>query len=146
MGCSQRDVDVTRLADGLAVVEALQDSQLARPLLNDAGDPEEVLRPLGAGHRPPHLFLGAPGHFHGPIDVFNPRGGDLREHFLGGGILGLVDVAANRLDEGPADEKPVRRPQVHDRAGLGRRCVLEGRMPEIAGIAVGHQAGLDWNL
>src|SRR3712207_6917895 len=40
----QRDVDVAGLADRLAVVQRLQDGELAGALLQDAGDPEQVLR------------------------------------------------------------------------------------------------------
>jgi hypothetical protein len=43
----QREIDVARLLDRLAAVERLGDGQLAAPLLEDAGDPEQVLRPLG---------------------------------------------------------------------------------------------------
>jgi hypothetical protein len=45
-GRHQRDVDVARLADRLAVVERLEHRQLAGALLQDAGDPEEVLAAL----------------------------------------------------------------------------------------------------
>ncbi len=125
MSCRQRDVDVARLADRLAVVEALQDGELARPLLHDASDPEEVLRPLGTRHRTPDRLLGAPGRFHGPIDIFKAGSRDLREHFFGGGILSLVGVAVHRLYKGTVDEQPVGRAKVHDGAGLRRRGVLE---------------------
>ena len=42
----QRDVDVARLPDRLAVVERLQHGQLAGALLDDPGDPVEVLGAL----------------------------------------------------------------------------------------------------
>ncbi len=129
----QRDVAVARLADRLAVVEALENCELARPLLHDAGDPEEVLRTLGTGHRAPDLSLGATGRLHRPIDVFEAGGRDLREHLLGGGVLRLVGIAVDRLDKGAVDEQPVRRLQVHDGTGLRRRGVLEGHLVGMAG-------------
>jgi hypothetical protein len=44
----ERDVDVAGLLDRLAVVERLQDGELARALLQDARDAEEVLAAVGA--------------------------------------------------------------------------------------------------
>ena len=55
----QRDVDVARFADGLAVVERLDDGQLARALLDQSGDAKEVLRALRAGRLGPDLVVGA---------------------------------------------------------------------------------------
>ena len=42
----QGDVDVARLADGLAVVEGLDDREFARALLDESRDAKEVLRAL----------------------------------------------------------------------------------------------------
>src|SRR5919198_1515307 len=49
----ERDVDVARLADRLAVVDRLQHGQLTRAFGDDPGDTEDVLGPLGAGHPRP---------------------------------------------------------------------------------------------
>ena len=47
------DVDVAGLADRLAVVQGLQDGELARALLQQPGDAEEVLAAVGRAHRAP---------------------------------------------------------------------------------------------
>jgi hypothetical protein len=44
----QRDVDIARLPDRLAVVDGLQDGELPAALLDDPSDPVEVLRAIGA--------------------------------------------------------------------------------------------------
>ena len=49
----QRDVHVARLADRLAAVQRLHDGQLARPLLDEPGDAEQVLAALERRQRPP---------------------------------------------------------------------------------------------
>src|SRR5690606_7383545 len=49
----ERDVDVTALADGLAVVEALEHGEEAGMLLDGAGEGIEIARPLIAGKRAP---------------------------------------------------------------------------------------------
>ena len=49
----EREVDVARLLDRLAAVQRLEHRELARALLEDARDPEEVLRALRAGQRRP---------------------------------------------------------------------------------------------
>ena len=48
VGGDQRQVDVAGLADRLAVVDRLEHGQLAGPLLEQPGDAEQVLAPLGA--------------------------------------------------------------------------------------------------
>ena len=72
-GGGQRDVDVARLADRLAVVERLQHRELAAALLDLAGDAVEVLRALAAGHRAPDLGLGAARGGDGTVDVRRAR-------------------------------------------------------------------------
>ena len=57
----QRQVDVAGLLDRLAVVQRLQHRQLARALLDDPGDPEQVLGPVPARHRTPDLLVRASG-------------------------------------------------------------------------------------
>ena len=49
----ERDVDVARLADRLAVVERLEHRELAGALLQDPGDPEQVLAALARRHPRP---------------------------------------------------------------------------------------------
>ena len=53
VGRGERDVDVARLLDRLAAVDRLGDRKLARPLLDQARDAEEVLRPLARAQRRP---------------------------------------------------------------------------------------------
>ncbi len=139
MGRRQRDVDVARLADRLAVVEAFEHGELAGTLLHDAGDPEKVFGPLGTGHRTPDHLLGAPGGLDGPVDVFDAGRRDLRQHLLGGRVLGLVGLGVDRLDKGPVDEQPVRGPEVHDRAGLRSPGIFENLLRALArdGVARG---------
>ena len=62
-------VDVAGLPDRLAVVEGLQHGQLTGPLGHHPRDPVEVLGPLRARHRAPHLFVRAAGRGDGPVDV-----------------------------------------------------------------------------
>ena len=50
VGGGERHVDVAGLPDGLAVVERLEHGQLPGPLLEQPGDPVEVLGPLGRPH------------------------------------------------------------------------------------------------
>ncbi len=54
----ERQVDVARLLDRLAAVERLGDGELARALLEDAGDAEEVLRALCRAQRRPAVREG----------------------------------------------------------------------------------------
>ena len=49
----ERDVDVARLLDRLAVVERLGDGELAGALLHEARDAEQVLAAVAAGHLRP---------------------------------------------------------------------------------------------
>ena len=53
----QRDVDVARLLDRLAVVEGLEHRELAAALLQDAGDPEEVLAAVAPAEPRPRAVV-----------------------------------------------------------------------------------------
>jgi len=120
----QRYVDVARLLDRLAVVDRLQHRELARALLDDPGDPVEVLRALGARELRPDLVVGLAGGLDGAVDVGGVRLGDLGEHLLGGRVDRL-EGGAPAVDELAADEQAVGRLDVDDRARLGRRRVVE---------------------
>ena len=85
----QRDVDVARLLDRLAVVERLEHGELARALLHEPRDAVEVLRALGAGGLRPHPGVGAARGLHRAVDVGVARHGDLGEHLLGGRVDAL---------------------------------------------------------
>ena len=122
----QRDVDVAGLLDRLAVVDRLEHGQLAGALLDDAGDPVEVLGALAAGHPRPGPRVGPPRGLHRRVDVGLVGLGDLGEHLLGGRVDGL-ERAAVAVDELAVDEQTVRRLDVDDAARLGCRGVVEGR-------------------
>ena len=82
----ERHVDVARLLDGLAVVERLEDRELAAALLEDAGDAEEVLGALAAGQLAPRAPEGSSGGGDGVLDVLEPGACDLGQRLLGGGV------------------------------------------------------------
>ena len=119
-----RDVDVARLLDRLAVVDRLQDGELAAALLDDPGDPVEVLGALAARHPAPDAVVGPAGGLHGAVDVGLVGLGDLGQDLLGGGVDRLERCAV-AVDELAVDEQAVRRLDVDDRARLGGRGVLE---------------------
>jgi len=121
----QRDVHVTRLLDRLAVVDRLQDGELARPLLHDPGDPEEVLAPVGPRHPTPHPPVCRAGGPDGPLDVRGACLGDVGEDLLGRRVDRLEAVATGGLDELAADEEPVRGADVDDGPRLRCRGVEE---------------------
>src|SRR5206468_5476097 len=80
--CRQRQVYVARLADRLAAVQRLEHRELARPLLQEPRDPEEVLRPLGARERRPAVLVGVARGLNGELHLRLARLADLRERFL----------------------------------------------------------------
>jgi hypothetical protein len=120
-----RDVDVAGLLDRLAVVERLEDGELAAALLDDPCDPVEVLGALAAGHPRPDLVVGLASGLDRGVDVGVARLRDLGEDLLGG-RADRLERRAVPLDELAVDEQTVRRLDVDDRARLGRRCVLKG--------------------
>ena len=75
----ERDVDVARLADRLAVVERLEHGELAGALLDRARDAEEVLRALAPGQVAPDGLVGLARGRDGGVDVGRPGLGDLGE-------------------------------------------------------------------
>jgi hypothetical protein len=131
VGGDQRQVDVAALPDRLAVVDRLQHGQLPRPLLDEAGDAEQVLGPLPARHRPPRRLVGPAGGGHGPVDVGGAGRHHLGQHLLGGGVHGLEGGALDGVDELAVDEQPVGGLDVDDRPGLGGGCVLEHRQSNV---------------
>ena len=131
-----RDVDVAGLLDRLAVVDRLEHGELAGALLDDPGDPEEVLRPLRPRHPAPDPVVGAARGLDGRVDVGVVGLGDLGQHLLGGRVDGL-ERRAVPVDELAVDEQAVGRLDVDDRARLGGRGVLE------RGSAIGNQSSGD---
>ena len=123
----QGDVDVAGLPDGLAVVERLEHGELPRALLQEAGDPVEVLRPLAAGHLAPRPVEGGAGSADGTVDISGARFAHLAERLLGGGVERREESPLGAVHELAADEQAVGRGDPHDLTRLGRCGVLEGR-------------------
>jgi hypothetical protein len=122
VGGGERQVDVARLPDRLAAVQRLEHCELARALLEDAGDPEEVLRPLGAGQaRPGGVRLAR--RRHRERHVLRPRLRHLRERLLVARREGCERLTRARLEPLAADEEAVALGERHDLPGLGRRRV-----------------------
>ena len=80
----ERHVDVARLLDRLAAVERLRDGELARALLQEAGDAEQVFRALGGSQRRPAVLECRSRGGDGEIDVLGARLRDLGQRLLGG--------------------------------------------------------------
>src|SRR5207237_3963995 len=100
-------VDVARFADRLAAVERLEDRELARALLEEPRDPEEILRSFARAQLRPRAFERAARRLHRAIDVGLVRLRDLRQWLLAGRIDRRVALTRQRLDELPADEQAV---------------------------------------
>ena len=73
----ERKVDVARLLDRLAAVQRLEHGELARALLQDARDPEQVLRALGARQRRPAVRECCARRADGRVDLLGRRLPDL---------------------------------------------------------------------
>ena len=119
--CRERQVDVARLLDRLAAVQRLEHRELARALLQDARDPEEVLRALRAGQLRPAVRECAARGRDGEIDVCLRRLADRRERLLVARRDRLVRL--RRLDPVAADEEAVALAQRDDVGRLRRGCV-----------------------
>src|SRR5438128_7491353 len=114
----EREIDVARLLDRLAAVERFEHGELARTLLQDARDPEEVLRALRAGQLGPGVRERAARCCDGAIDVLNGGLADRRERLLVARRDRLVRL--RRLDPFAADEVAVALAQRDDVARLRR--------------------------
>ena len=139
----ERQVDVARLLDRLAAVERLGHRELPRPLLQDAGDPEQVLGPLGRPQARPAVVEGGPGRPHREVDVLGARLGHLGQRLLVGGRAGREPCAGARLDHLAADVEAVALLEADDVASLRRGGVLpvrHGRKRARRLFEVGHQS------
>src|SRR6185503_20493033 len=114
----ERQVDVARLLDRLAAIERLEHRELARALLQQSRDPEEVLRALRARERRPAVRVRLAGGLDGRLDLLLGRLADLGERLLAGGVDRRVGLL--RLDPFAADEESVALAQLDDLARLGR--------------------------
>ena len=103
MAGDERNVDVARLADRLAVVDRFQDREKALPLLHMARERIEMLRPLEAGKRRP-FGLRLPRRGDGGVDVARRALGRARDPLAGRRIEDVEQVAG--LGEGAVDEAP----------------------------------------
>ncbi len=144
----EREVDVTRLLDRLAAVKRLGHRQLPRALLQDACNPEQILRPLGRPQRRPCVLVRGPGRSHGQVDVLGARLRDLGQGLLVGGRRGGEPPAGAGLDHLATDEEAVALLQADDVAGLGRGSVLpfrHGRQCARRLLQIGHQSTVKWS-
>jgi len=116
VGGDQRKVDVAGLFDRLAVIDRLEHRQFPGALLDDAGDSEQVLGPVGAAHGAPHGLVGAPRGPDGIVHIGGIRLGHLGQHLLGGRVDGLARLARAGIPELTVDEQPVRGLDVHNGA------------------------------
>ncbi len=129
----ERQVDVARLLDRLAAVQRLEHRELARALLQDARDPEEVLRALRAGQRRPAVLEGlARGRRRRAATSSSRRLADLGERLLARGVDRRVGLL--RLEPLAADEVAVALAQRDDVARLGRAARTPSRAGNGAGL------------
>ena len=124
----KRDIHIAGFTDRLAVIQGFEDCEFAGALLDDASDAEEVLRAILAGHLRPGLFVGLASRGDRGVDIGVTGLGNIAEHLLGGGVDRLEEGATLRFDELPTDEQAVTGVDVHHRAGLRCRCVVEGHV------------------
>jgi hypothetical protein len=125
----QRQVDVARLADRLAVVERLQHGEQPAVLLHLPGEGVQVPRPRVSADGPP-VRLRRAGRAHRAVHVPRAGLGQPGERLAGGRIEGLERLAAG-LRPSPADEQPeaaavLLQPRLGRRYRLGRRAVCHG--------------------
>jgi hypothetical protein len=127
----QRQVDVAALPDGLAVVDRLQHRELPRALLEDAGQPVQVLAPGPGGQAGPGAVVGGAGRGHRPVDVLGAGGRHLGQHLLGGRVDGLEPGAVDGVDHLAADVQAVAGGDVDDRRRLGGGGVVEAHQSNV---------------
>ena len=124
----ERQVDVARLLDRLAAVQRLEHRELARALLQDPRDPEQVLRALGAGQRRPAVLERRARDADRLLHLLGGRLADLGERLLGRRRDRRVRLA--RLEPLAADEVAVALVEPDDVARLGRGRVVPARGDE----------------
>src|SRR5438105_11866338 len=123
----ERKIDVARFADRLAPVHRFQYRELTRALLQNARDPEEVLRALAGTDARPAVGIRRARGFHRPVDIRLAGLGDLGEGRLTRGIDRRVPLVREGLHELTADEEPVAVLEMNDLTGFGRGRVVPGR-------------------
>jgi hypothetical protein len=118
------EIDVARLPDRLASVERLGDCELARALLEDARDAEEVFRALRRRDVGPAVLERATGRPDRELDVLLACLCHFEELLFARGRDRREPLARPWLDLLAADEEPVALADLDDVARFGRRCVL----------------------
>jgi hypothetical protein len=139
----ERQVDVAGLTNRLAAVERLEHGELARALLEDARDAEQVLGPLARGEVRPPVREPVAGGADREVDVLGARIGDLRQRLLVTRRHARGKLRRAGLDPLAADEEAVPVLEPDDVARLRRRRVLEGgrnRRAVLAFLDLGHQS------
>ena len=124
----ERQVDVARLLDRLAAIQRLEHGELARALLEDSRDPEQILRPLRARERGPAVLERLARGRDRAVNLLRRRLPDLGERLLARRRDRRVRLA--RLQPLPADEVAVALVDPDDLARLGRRRVVPPRGDE----------------
>jgi hypothetical protein len=137
----ERDVDVAALRDRLAVVERLEDGELAGALLDDPRDAEEVLGALAPGIGP-RRARSAAGGGDGAVDVRLGGERDLGQDLLGGG-LSVFERRPRRVDELAVDEEAVGGADVDDRRDSGAGAYSNRAFLSVQGQVVGGGVGAD---
>ena len=140
----ERQVDVARLADRLAAVERLGHGELARALLEDARDTEEVLRALrGRDLAPAVLERAERAAVTARLDVLRPGERELEQLLLRRRRDRRERLTRPRLDLLAADEQAVALADLDDVARLRRRRVLPLERRRYGGgplLDLGHQS------
>jgi hypothetical protein len=119
----EREVDVAGFADRLPSVQRLEHGELARSLLQDPRDPEEVLRPFRGPKVGPAVRERVAGSADREVDVLGACLRDLRERLLARRIERGVALAGARLHELTADVQAVAVGDRDDVARFGRRRI-----------------------
>src|SRR6266508_4933551 len=90
----------------LAVVEALDLSQLLEVLQDEVADPPHNPAPLRRGHPAPRSALeGGPGGAHGAVDILGPPGRDSGQRFARSRVRCLERLPPRRVDPLTVDEQ-----------------------------------------
>ena len=145
MAGDQRNVDVARLADRLAVVDRFQNREKALPLLHMARERIEMLRPLEAGKRRP-FGLRLPRRGDGGVDVRRRALGNARDPLAGRGIEDVEQVAGfgeDAVDEMPEAALVLFEPGSDVLAAFGRGAIVH-RAQDVLDHAHGTPHAIAW--
>src|SRR5439155_24364279 len=110
-------------------------------LLEDPGDPEEVLGPLLAREIAPSAPEGVARRLDRPIHVLGGAAGDLRQRLLGCGVHGREDAAIRGLHLAAADEQAVAVLELDDVARFGGGRILPRNRLTVSHAPAGRRTG-----